>query len=122
MRARSAALFLRTLANDYQERLRDDCAATCSRQGFSLDIFSADNDADQQLRQIQDYLKRARGGPSAILVSPVRERDLLAVGYEAIRKGLVWVILNRSSAYLRELREQFPGSHVFSVTPDQYEI
>ena len=50
MLARSAALFLRTLANDYQERLRDDCIATCSRLGFSLDIFSADNDPDQQTR------------------------------------------------------------------------
>jgi ABC-type sugar transport system substrate-binding protein len=122
MLARSAALFLRTLTNDYQERLRDDCIATCSRLGFSLEIFSADNDPEHQVLQIRQYLKRPRKGPAAVLISPVRERDLLAVGYDAVRMGLGWVILNRSSEHLRDLREQFPGSLVFSVTPDQHEI
>jgi len=122
MLARTAALFLRTLANDYQERLRDDCLATCSRLGFSLDIFSADNDADQQLRQIQQFLTKTSKGSAAILVSPVRERDLLGAGYDAARKGLAWVILNRATGYLSDLRNQFPGSLVFSVNSDQHEI
>ena len=74
------------------------------------------------MRQIQQYLRRTHRSPAAILVSPVRERELLGVGYEAARKGLSWIILNRSTAYLRELREQFPSSLVFSVTPDQHEI
>jgi ABC-type sugar transport system substrate-binding protein len=30
--------------------------------------------------------------------------------------------LNRASSYLRELRDEFPGSLVFSVNSDQYEI
>ena len=122
MLARSAALFLRTLANDYQERLRDDCVAACSRRAFSIDVFSADNDSDQQVRQIRQFLKKSHRGPTAILVSPVRERDLLPVAFEAVRQGISWIILNRSSGYLRELREQFPSSLVFSVTPDQHEI
>jgi ABC-type sugar transport system substrate-binding protein len=122
MFARSAALFLRTLANDYQERLRDDCAATCRRRAFSLEFFSADNDPDQQLRQIQQFLNKSPRVPTAILVSPVRERDLLPIAFDAVRKGFAWIILNRSSGYLRELREQFPSSLVFSVTPDQHEI
>ena len=120
--ARTAALFLRTLANDYQQRLRADCTTTCSRFGFSLDVFSADNNAEQQLRQIQQFLKKPQSGPAAILVSPVRENDLLATGYEVARKGWAWVILNRASAYLRELRAEFPSSLVFSVNSDQYEI
>jgi ABC-type sugar transport system substrate-binding protein len=122
MFARSAALFLRALANDYQERLRDDCVATCSRRAFSLDIFSADNDPDLQRHQIEQFSKKSHRVPSAILVSPVRERELLPVAFDAVRKGLAWISLNRSSGYLRELREQFPGSLVFSVTPDQHEI
>jgi ABC-type sugar transport system substrate-binding protein len=122
MLARTVALFLRTLANDYQERLRDDCMAACSRLGFSLDIFAADNNPEQQIRQIHQFLKRPHRGPAAIVVSPVRERDLLPVGFDAARKGVGWIILNRSSGYLRELREQFPGSLVFAVTPDQHEI
>jgi ABC-type sugar transport system substrate-binding protein len=122
MLARSAALFLRSLANDYQERLRDDCMATCARLGFSLDVFSADNDPDRQLGQIQQFLKAPPRGSTAILVSPVRERELLTAAYDGIRKGLAWVILNRSGGHLRELRDQFPESLVFSVTPDQLEI
>src|SRR5882724_7782778 len=122
MLARTAALFLRTLANDYQERLRDDCMATCSRLRFSLEVFSADNDPDQQLRQIQQFLKKTSKGSAAILVSPVRERDLLGAGYDAARKGLPWVILNRATGYLRDLRDEFPASVVFSVHSDQHEI
>ncbi len=122
MLARTAALFLRTLANDYQERLRDDCMATCSRLDFSLQIFSADNDPEQQLQQIQQFLRRPHKGPTAILVSPVRERDLLGAGYDAARKGMAWVILNRASGYLGDLRDQFPAALVFSVNSDPYEI
>ena len=96
--------------------------ATCARLGFSLDVFSADNGPDRQLEQIQQFLKTTRKGSTAILVSPVRERELLTAAYDGVRKGLAWVVLNRSSGYLRELREQFPGSLVFSVTPDQHEI
>lgn len=122
MLARAAALFLRTLANDYQERLRDDCVATCSRLDFSLETFSADNDSALQLRQIQQFLKKPHKGPAAILVSPVRESDLLGAGYDAARKGIGWVILNRASSYLSELRDQFPAALVFCANADQFEI
>ena len=49
---------------------------------------------------------------------------ILGIGLVALAVALNvgWIILNRSSGYLRELREQFPSSLVFSVTPDQHEI
>src|SRR3954452_5989040 len=52
----SIALFLRTLANDYQEMLREDCIAAGARRGYAVSVFSADNDPDRQARQIRDCL------------------------------------------------------------------
>src|SRR4051812_19742604 len=69
----SIVLFLRTLANDYQELLREDCTAAAARRGYDLTVLSAENDSDRQARQIRDCLAEKTGPrPTAMLVSPVR--------------------------------------------------
>src|SRR4051812_19342384 len=118
----TVALFVRTLENAYQEQLRDDFVTLAPVHGFTVEVSSADNDADKQLRQVRDAVRRSKGRPVAMLVSPVRESGLLGAAYEAARLGVGWIILNRSSDYLRDLREQFPKPPVFCVNADQTEI
>jgi ABC-type sugar transport system substrate-binding protein len=119
----SIALFLRTLTNDYQELLREDCTAAAARRGYALAVFSADNDPDRQARQIRDCLAETSGTrPTVVFVSPVRENMLLVTAYEAARSGVGWVVLNRSSDYLPELRKAFPDVPLFCVNADQVEV
>jgi ribose transport system substrate-binding protein len=119
----SIALFLRTLANDYQEMLREDCIAAGARRGYAVSVFSADNDPDRQARQIRDCLASNEDArPTVVFVSPVREASLLLNAYEAARSGVGWVVLNRSSDYLPELRKAFPDVPLYCVNPDQIEV
>jgi ABC-type sugar transport system substrate-binding protein len=121
--SRRIALFLQNGANDYQCLLRDDCQAAAARRDFLLTIHSADNDGENQLRQIRSVLSGPRSQwPAALLVTPVREVGLLAVAHEAANLGIGWVSLNRWSDYLLELRREFPAMPVFSVTADQTEV
>jgi ABC-type sugar transport system substrate-binding protein len=121
--SRRIALFLQNGANDYQCMLRDDCQAAAARRDFLLTVYSADNDGDTQLRQIRAVFAAPRSQwPAALLVTPVREVGLLAVAHEAANLGIGWVSLNRWSDYLLELRQEFPGMPVFSVTADQTEV
>lgn len=86
-------------------------------------VLTADNNAKRQAAQIRDVLSESGSRlPSVILVSPVQENALAGLAREAGRKGVGWVVLNRWSESMLELREEFPGLPIFSVTPDQYEI
>src|SRR3954471_17095722 len=102
----SIALFLRTLANDYQDLLREDCLAAAGQRGYAVTVYSADNDPDRQAPQIREVLaEKGAQRATVILVSPVRESTLLLTAYEAARAGVGWIVLNRSSDYLPELRK-----------------
>jgi ABC-type sugar transport system substrate-binding protein len=116
-------LFLRSLENDYQQRLRDDALATASHLGFRVTVFSAHNDPAQQTGQIA----RAMAGPggeelAAVLVSPVFDDSLAGAARAAGNAGIGWALLNREAGYLDKLRTDFPGLPIFSATPDQVEI
>ncbi|MGC4065140.1 MAG: sigma-70 family RNA polymerase sigma factor [Polyangiaceae bacterium] len=122
-RVAQVALFLQTKSNDYQELLREDCLNATRRHEMGVRVFTADNNAKRQASQIREIL--AEDGerlPSVILVSPVQEDALAGLAREAAKKGVGWVVLNRWSASLPELRTEFPKLPIFSVTPDQYEI
>ncbi len=120
MAQRRLALFLRTLANDYQGLLHEDALAAAKRHGLELQVFSADNDAEQQRRQIREALEsRHTPRPTAVLVSPVRESALLTIAHEATRAGVGWVLLNRWNDAVTELRGEFPHLPIFAVNPDQ---
>jgi ABC-type sugar transport system substrate-binding protein len=117
------ALFLRTLANDYQDLLREDCLAAAHRRGYAVDVFSADSDAEKQQRQLRDVLVAPEGRrPKGVLVSPVRESLLFNAAQRAAKAGIAWVLLNRWSEQLVELRKEFSHVPIFSVNPDQVRI
>ena len=88
-----------------------------------MQVFSAEDDADQQVRQIRETVEtRQIARPIAVLVSPVRESVLLTIAHEALRAGVGWVLLNRWSDTLLELRGEFPHLPIFAVNPDQSEV
>jgi ABC-type sugar transport system substrate-binding protein len=106
---------------DYQQMLREDCLETAKRHALSVRTYSAANDSAKQVEQIQACL-REKELPHALLVSPVREAALLGAAYAAARAGVGWVLLGRWSAYMADLREEFPRLPIFSVAADQREI
>jgi RNA polymerase sigma-70 factor, ECF subfamily len=117
------ALFLQTKFNEYQQLLREDCQTVARAHQMGLRVFTADNNARRQINQIRELLSEAPARlPSAILVSPVEEESLEGLAREAGRRGIGWVVLNRWSDTLLELRKEFPHLPIFSVTPDQYRI
>ena len=115
------ALFLQTRNNDYQQLLSDDCSSAAERHGMRVRVFTADNHASKQVKQIHHVLSSSER-PKTIVVSPVQEEELRPLSREAARLGVGWVVLNRWSAELPSLRSEFPTLPIFSVTPNQYEI
>jgi ABC-type sugar transport system substrate-binding protein len=123
MRRSSIALFLRSLDNDYQQRLRDDALAVAGWLGFTVKVMAAQNDSARQCAQIAEALAPpAVDDLAAVLVSAVRDDVLDHLAREAGKAGVGWVLLNREASYLENLRNEFPALPVFGVTPDQTEI
>jgi ABC-type sugar transport system substrate-binding protein len=123
MRRSSIALFLRSLDNDYQQRLRDDALAVAGWLGFTVKVMAAQNDSAKQCAQIAEVLRGTDVGDlAAVLVSAVRDDVLDDLAHAAGKVGVGWVLLNREAPYLEVLRNQFPTLPVFGVTPDQSEI
>jgi ABC-type sugar transport system substrate-binding protein len=119
----TVGLYLRSLENDYQQRLREDAMATAARFGWDVRVNAAHNDASRQAAQIADAVAGAKGsGLRAVLVSPVLDDALAEVARTAVRAGVAFALLNREAAFLAALRQDAPGLAVFSVTPDQEEI
>jgi len=57
----------------------------------------------------------------AILVSGVRDEDLIPLAHEAAAAGMEWGLLN-DGAYIAELRQQYPNRAIFAAASDQTEI
>jgi ribose transport system substrate-binding protein len=116
------ALFLMN-GGEYQQLIRSEGTEAAARRGVALEVFSADGDGVRQAEQIESCLGRAaEDRPSALLVYPVRESALLASAHRATRLGVGFVLLGRWSAYLDDLRAEFPRLPIFSVVANQTEI
>jgi ABC-type sugar transport system substrate-binding protein len=115
------ALFLRAIDNEYQELQRSEFLLRTHLHGWAPSVLDAGNDPLRQRMQVEQAL---RGGESfgALLVQPVLESGLEPEAIEAARQGIGWVILNRSSDYVRALRLNHAKVPVFCVDPDQTQI
>ena len=123
MPRRGIALFLRSLDNDYQHRLRDDALAAGKKAGFDVRLHWAQNDATKQAEGIAETLQAGDvAGLAAVLVSPVRDEGLEELARRAAAASVGWVLLNREGSYLESLRKETDGVPVFGVTPDQDQI
>ena len=123
MLTRRIGLFLQNLENDYQQLLRDDCRTTGARHGFHVDVFSADGNPNKQVQQIHNALRLPLAARlQAVLVSPVRESNLMSNVTEALRSNIGWIMLSRFSDYLASARSEFASVPLFCVMPDHEEI
>lgn len=115
-------LFLRSLDNAYQRQLKAAGQREAKRRGFELLIQSVQFDASQQVAQIREAIKHASAtNMIAILVSGVRDADLVPVVHEAAEAGLEWAVLN-DAAFLEEVRQRHPNRAIFAAAGDQTEI
>ena len=115
-------LFLRSAENAYQRQLRAVGLREAKRRGFKLLTHSVQFDANQQVDQIRDAIKNAAATKLiAILVSGVRDADLVPIACEAAEAGLEWAVLN-DAAFVDEVRRQYPKRAIFTVAGDQTEI
>ena len=115
-------LFLRSIDNDYQRRLKEVGLREAKNHGFDIVVESAQFDASRQVAQIREAIKTAAAtNLAAILVSGVHDDELAPVAHEAADAGLEWALLNEG-AFIDEVRAQHPNRAVFAVTCDQIEI
>lgn len=115
-------LFLRSLDNAYQRQLKAVAQREAKRQGYSLLISAASFDSGQQVAQVREAVRTAGAtGMIAILVSSIRDLDLVPVAHEAAEAGLDFVLLN-DTAYVDDLQRQHANRVVFAATCDHTEI
>jgi ABC-type sugar transport system substrate-binding protein len=119
---RTIGLFLRTLDNDYQQRLREVALLEAKACGFEILVESAQFDVNRQVAQIRTAIANAATSKlAAVLVSCVKDEALPPLAHEAAQAGLDWALLNEG-AFIDDVRGQHPSRAIFAVTPDQAEI
>lgn len=119
---RTVGLFLRTLDNDYQQRLREVALLEAKSRGFEIVVESAQFDVNRQVAQIRTAIaKAATSNLAAVLVSCVKDEALPPLVHEAAQAGLDWVLLHEG-AFIDDVRSQHSNRAIFAVTPDQAEI
>jgi ABC-type sugar transport system substrate-binding protein len=117
------ALFLHDRVNNYQLLLRDDAEKTAQRYDHKVVSYSAEKNADTQTSQIRRLIADSRNNPpAAILVSPVRESNLIGVMVEAAKQRIPWIYLCRWSDTIHVLRRDYKDYAVFSVAADHTQI
>lgn len=115
-------LFLRSAENAYQRELRAVAIREAEKHGYQLLIQTAQFDVNQQIAQIHDAIKNAAATKMiAILVSGVRDEDLIPQAHEAAAAGMEWGLLN-DGAYVADLAQQYPKRAIFAAASDQTEI
>jgi len=121
MKDKTAGLFLLTRQNDYQ-RLQETAAVAMAHHLRSpLEVRFAENDARVQTEQIYAFIHAHPAG-SVVVVEPVNDGALEQVARHAVLAGMGWILLNRTTFYLSELRREFPALPIGVVTADQKEI
>ena len=115
-------LFIRSADNAYQRQLKAVALREAEKHNFDLLIQTAQFDVNLQITQIRDAIKNAGATRMmAILVSGVRDEDLVPLAHEAAAAGMEWGLLN-DARYVDELRQQYPNRAIFAAASDQTEI
>lgn len=115
-------LFLRSLDNAYQRQLRAVAQREADRHGYTLTVSAASFDSTQQVDQIREAIRSAGTTRMiAVLVSSIRDIDLVPVAREAAEAGLDFALLN-DTAYVDDLCKDHPNRLVFAATCDHVEI
>lgn len=113
---------LTTNDNDYQLEQANVAREAASRSNLTIEILYADNDAIQQSQQLLKIIQtKTTRPPDGILFEPVGGTALPQVARAAATAGIGWVVLNRETDYISELRRnyQIPA---FSLSSDHTQI
>jgi len=122
MKKLNFVLSLITQDNDYQIEQAASAEETARRLGLDLKIVFADNDAIQQSQQILQFIQsKSAALPDGIILEPAGGTALPQVARAAATAGIGWVVLNRHTDYLHELRRtnRVP---IFAVSSDSVEV
>ena len=112
---------LLTNDNDYQIEQANSAAQMASKLGVEARIVYADNDAINQSTQILKAIQAApEERPDAIVFEPVGGTAFPQVARAAANAGVGWVVMNRETNYIAELR-QACNAPVFVLTSDHVE-
>jgi len=121
MKKLNVLLALITRDNDYQREQASVAERTAQRLGMGLQVVYAGNDAIAQTKQILAAIGAPdTERPDAIVVEPVGT-GMLGIAVAAAAKGIGWIVLNRESDYLAQLRRE-SSVPIGSVECDNTEV
>lgn len=121
--SRRVAILLTNDTNEYQRLIQRDAADAARRSDLQLELHVAGNDVAEQIRQFYGCVRRApEEQPRFLMLFPVRDGSLEYALRDAARAGIGCAILNRRPPYLREMRAEFPGVPLGTISPDQVEM
>jgi ABC-type sugar transport system substrate-binding protein len=117
------AMFFLALDNDYQDLQRGVARVAAQRHHFTLKEVSAFNNGERQVAQVKECLAEPEGlRARAIVVCPVADALMRPLAEDAARLGVAFVVVNRPSDHLAELRRKYPRVPLFGVSPDQKHV
>jgi ABC-type sugar transport system substrate-binding protein len=109
-----------TNENDFQLEQAKASEDAARKLGVSVQITYAANDAINQSQQLLSVIQSSGEHPDAIIVEPVGGTGLPHVARAAVSAGIGWVVLNRETDYISQLRSVSP-SPVFCVSANHLE-
>ncbi len=121
MKKLNVLLALITRDNDYQREQASVAEATAQKLGMGLQVVYAGGDAIAQTKQILAAIGAGEAErPDAVVVEPVGT-GMLGIAVAAAAKGIGWIVLNRESDYLAQLRRE-SSVPIGSVECDNTEV
>ena len=115
-------LSLTNYENDYQMEQAHSAEEAAQRCGGELKIFDAENDGILQSQQLlHEIQSKAEARPEGIIFEPAGGTAMPQVARAAVAAGIAWVVLNRETDYLADLRNKYRVP-AFSLTSDHEEI
>jgi ribose transport system substrate-binding protein len=113
---------LLTNDNDYQIEQANSATQMASKLGVEAKIVYADNDAINQSTQILKAIQAApEERPDAVVFEPAGGTAFPQVARAAATAGVGWVVMNRETNYIAELRQACKAP-VFMLSSDHLEV
>jgi ABC-type sugar transport system substrate-binding protein len=118
--AKSVALWLADVSNEFQQMMKADVEAVCRKNGLGFEVHFTGYEIHAQVREIRAALARSpRAG--AFLVLAARDRGLAHSLRLAAAQGVAWFFLNGVGDDLQDVRRDHPGMALATVTADERE-
>lgn len=110
-------------SNDFQLAQELSAQEAAQQLGVDLHVVKIEEDAIQQSQQILRLLQNSSGPRThGILFEPVGT-PLAQAARLAAAQGVGWAVLNRERVdYMPELRKNYPGTPLFSITTSHEEV